>query len=138
MADKFRRSKTPRHVRIYHRQMDSIAWQHLSGSGVKLLVALAKMEMGENNGEFYMSVRKAAEITGLSNNTVSRAFHELLDMGFIYCTERGGFSRKTRHAACWGLTWVVGPVGTENRSPSHAYEKWRPMKNTVARNDTRR
>lgn len=136
MADKFRRAKTSRHVRIYHRQMDSVAWQHLTGSAVKLLLALARMEMGENNGEFYLSVRNAAEKTGLSNNTVNRAFHELADKGFIYCTEQGSFSQKTRHATCWGLTWVAGPAGTKNRAPSHAYANWQPTEFTVSKIDT--
>ncbi len=128
MADKFRRAKVPRHVRIYHRQMQSDAWRHLSGSGVKVLLALAALEKGDNNGEFFLSARKGAEITGLGKNAVNRALHELQDKGFIYCATRGGFSRKTPHAACWGLTWQGGPKGSEHRAPSHAYEKWRPAK----------
>ncbi|MCA0911001.1 helix-turn-helix domain-containing protein [Qipengyuania gaetbuli] len=128
MADKFRRAKVPRHVRVYHRQMQSDAWRHLSGSGVKVLLALAALEKGDNNGEFFLSARKGAEITGLGKNAVNRALHELQDKGFIYCAKRGGFSRKTPHAACWGLTWQGGPKGSEHRAPSHAYEKWRPAK----------
>lgn len=129
MADKFRQAKVPSHARIYRRQMQSVAWLHLSGSAVKVLLALALLERGENNGEFFLSVRTAAEMTGLDKDTCSRAFHELMDKGFIYCAERGGFSRKTRHAACWGLTWVAGPKGSPHGPPSHAYEKWRPEEN---------
>jgi len=127
MADKFRRAFTPPHVRIYNRQMQSIAWKHLTGSAVKVLMTLASFEKGANNGEFFMSVRSGAERSGLSKDTVNRALHELMGKGFIYCTERGGFSRKTPHAACWGLTWVPGPTGTPYRAPSHEYEKWRPI-----------
>lgn len=126
MSDKFRRAKVPRHVRVYHRQMQSEAWRHLSGSAVKVLLALAALEKGDNNGEFFLSARKGAEITGLGKNAVNRALHELQDKGFIYCSVRGAFSRKTPHAACWGLTWQAGPKGSENRAPSHAYESWRP------------
>lgn len=128
MADKFRRAKVPRHVRIYHRQMQSEAWRHLSGSAVKVLLALAALEKGDNNGEFFLSARTGAEITGLGKNAVNRALHELQEKGFIYCAVRGGFSRKTPHAACWGLTWQAGPKGSDHRAPSHAYEKWRPGK----------
>lgn len=128
MADKFRRAKVPRHVRIYHRQMQSEAWRHLSGSAVKVLLALAALEKGDNNGEFFLSARTGAEITGLGKNAVNRALHELQEKGFIYCAVRGGFSRKTPHAACWGLTWQAGPKGSDHRAPSHAYEKWRPEK----------
>lgn len=129
MADKFRQAKVSRHVRIYHKQMQSVAWLHLTGSAVKVLLALAVLEKGDNNGEFFLSVRRAAELTGLSKGAANRAFHELIDKGFIYCAERGGFSRKTPHAACWGLTWQSGPKGSEHRAPSHAYEKWRPEQN---------
>lgn len=135
MADKFRRAKVPRHVRIYHRQMQSEAWQHLTGSAVKVLLALATFENGDNNGAFFLSVRTGAEKTGLGKNAVGRALHELMDKGFIYCAERGGFSRKTPHAACWGLTWQAGPKGSEHRAPSHAYEKWRPDKKPSPRKD---
>ena len=128
MADKLRRAKVPRHIRIYHRQMQSEAWRHLSGSGVKVLLALAALEKGDNNGEFFLSARTGAEITGLGKNAVNRALHELQQKGFIYCAVRGAFSRKTPHAACWGLTWQAGPQGSIHRAPSHAYEKWRPEK----------
>lgn len=129
MADKFRQAKVASHIRIFRRQMQSVAWSHLSGSAVKVLLALALLERGDNNGEFFLSVRKAAEMTGLDKDTCGRAFNELLDKGFIYRTQRGGFSRKTRHAACWGLTWAAGPKGSEHRAPSHAYEQWRPVAN---------
>lgn len=128
MADKFRRAHVPRHVRINNDLTNSIAWKHLSGSAAKVLLALADLERGENNGEFFLSVRDAGERAGLSKDTAARCFHELIDKGFIYCTELGGFSRKVRHAACWGLTWVPGPKGTPYRCPSHAYKKWRPEK----------
>ena len=118
--------KEPSHTRIYRRQMESIAWLHLSGSAVKVLLALATLERGSNNGELFLSDRKGAEFPGLSRNTVWRALNELLDKGFIYRTQEGGFSRKTPHAACYGLTWQAGPKGTKWRAPSHAYEDWRP------------
>src|SRR5690606_10350246 len=87
---------------------------------------MARLENGDNNGAFFLSVRKGAEWTGLGKNAVNSALHELQDKGFIYCAERGGFSRKTPHAASWGLTWLAGPKGSEHRAPSHAYEKWQP------------
>lgn len=128
MADKFRRAKVPRHIRIYHRQMQSEAWLSLSGSAVKVLLALASLENGDNNGEFFLSVRTGAKLTGLGKDAVNRALQELQEKGFIYCATPGGFSRKTPHATCWGLTWVAGPKGGEHRAPSHAYDKWRPEK----------
>lgn len=125
MADKFRQAKVPRHVRIFHRQMQSEAWRHMTGSAVKVLLAMASLENGDNNGAFFLSARTGAKMTGLGKNAVNRALHEVQDKGFVYCAEPGGFSRKTPHAACWGLTWQAGPPG-KHRAPSHAYESWRP------------
>ena len=124
--------KEPSHVRIYRRQMQSLAWRHLSGSSVKVLLALAALERGDNNGGIYLSDRKGAEMTGLSRNTVRKSLAELMERGFIYCSERGAFSRKTPHAASYGVTWAPGPQGTEWRAPSHAYERWTPDGKTRA------
>lgn len=128
--------KEPSHVRIYHRKMRSLAWRHLSPSAVKTLLALASLERGDNNGEVYLSDRKGAEMTGLARNTVRKSLTELEAKGFIYCSERGSFDRKTPHAASYGLTWAAGPKGTPWRAPSHAYEQWRPDGNTRAQNLT--
>lgn len=101
---------------------------------MKVLLTLAALEKGDNNGEFFLSARTGADMTGLGKNAVNRALHELQEKGFIYCAERGGFSRKTPHAARWGLTWAAGPKGSEHRAPSHAYEKWRPEQKRGPRN----
>jgi|GEM_PF-1627168 len=126
-------AKEPTHTRIYRRQMQSPAWLHLSGSAVKVLLSLASLEKGENNGAVFLSDRKGSELTGLSRNTVWKALRELVDKGFIYCSEQGGFRRKTAYAACYGITWAAGPKGSIWRAPSHAYEQWQPENgNTLA------
>lgn len=123
---KWTEARAPRHVRIYRRQMASAAWRALSGSAVKVMLAIADLENGSNNGEIFLSDRKGAEVTGLSRNTVRKSIDELIAKGFIYCTVKGGFSRKTPHAACYGVTWQSGPKDTPWRAPSHAYEEWAP------------
>lgn len=99
---------------------------------MKVWLAMALLETGDNNGGFFFSDRKGAEMTGLSRNTVQKALKELIAKGFIYCSERGGFSRKTQHAAKYGFTWLAGPQGTERRAPRHDYENWAPHGNTRA------
>ncbi|MBB3990223.1 helix-turn-helix domain-containing protein [Croceicoccus naphthovorans] len=113
-----------KHVRSFKKQIDTEAWRALSGSAVKVMLAMGLFENGDNNGEWFFSDRTGAEMTGLSRNTVRRAIAELIETGFLYCSERGGFSRKTPHAAKYGFTWLAGPTGP-NRAPSHAYEKWK-------------
>ena len=130
MSDR-RPKKDASHVRTYRRQIQSAAWRDLSGSAVKVLLAMQTLEKGDNNGNICFSDRMGAEMAGLSRNTVQKSIKDLIDRGFIYCTEQGGFSRKTPHAAMYGFTWLAGPKG-EHRAPSHAYEKWKPDGNTRA------
>jgi DNA-binding Lrp family transcriptional regulator len=127
---KWQRLKEGKHVRSYRRQMMTATWRAASTSARVVMLAMGLFEDGTNNGEIYFSDRVGAELTGLSRNTVRRALHELQEKGFIYCSARGGFSRKTRHAATYGFTWLAGPKGSEHRAPSHAYEKWQPDGNS--------
>lgn len=131
MSDRQRTNKDPKHVRSYKRQIESAAWRDLSGSAVKVLLAMGLHDKGDNNGSIFFSDRVGSDATGLSRNTVQKAIKELVDHGFVYCSEKGGFSRKTPHAAQYGFTWLAGPKG-EHRAPSHAYEKWKPDGNTRA------
>ena len=134
---KSQQAKEGKHVRVYRKQMNTAAWREASGSAVKVMLAMMLFDNGENNGAIYFSDRVGAEMTGLSRNTVWKALRQLQELGFAYCTERGGFSRKTRHAACYGLTWLAGPRGTDHRAPSHAYERWQPVDgNTRSQNLT--
>lgn len=126
------RKREKKHVRSYKDQIDSDAWRALSGSAVKVLLVMGLFENGDNNGEIYFSDRTGADMTGLSRNTVRRSLNELMELGFIYCNKRGGFNRKTPHAATYGFTWIAGPKGSEHRAPSHAYKKWKRPENSRA------
>jgi hypothetical protein len=118
------------HVRIHHKMTDTPAWQALSGSAVKVLLAIAKFDNGRSNGAIFFSDRVGATVSGFSRNTVRRALGELIDKGFIRCTEKGGFSRKVRHAASYRLTWVAWPEG--RMGPTREYETWTPFQNPRA------
>ena len=128
MADKFRRKKQPRHVRIYHSMMDTDAWRAASGNSVKVLLALVARDNGERNGQIGFSCREAADLTGLSVRTCQRCLKELQELGFIRCTQRGAFSRKTMHSSLWRYTWQAWPEG--KKGPTREFEKWRPDGNT--------
>ncbi len=129
MADKWRQKKEPRHVRVYAFLMSTVAWQHLSGSAVKVLLALMLRDDGTRNGSLSFSCREAAEATGLSDRTAWRCFIELEDKGFIFCTEKGGFSRKVQHSSIWRMTWQPWPGG-KPAAPTHDYRNWKPDGNT--------
>jgi DNA-binding Lrp family transcriptional regulator len=116
---KGRRSE-PRHIRLYHSVTGCEAWRDLSGNSIKVLVALLRFDRGGKNGELFMSVRVAAEETGLSENTAWRALRELETHGFIAATERGYFQRKRGPATQWRATWIA----TTGKAPTRDFEKW--------------
>lgn len=125
MADKFRRTREPRHIRLYHSITGSEAWLHLSGNSMKVLIALARFNDGKNNGELYFSERTGAKETGLSRNTVKRCLQELIEKGFIVQTKPGAFNRNNLLAATYRLTWVPWPGGKPS-APTRDFEKWKP------------
>jgi hypothetical protein len=131
VADKFRRSKVPRHLRLYHSIMASEAWHHLSGNAVKVLLHLVSIDNGQRNGQIAYSTRLAARDTGLSERTCIRCFRELEEKGFIACTQKGSFDRKVMHASTWRYTWAAWPEG--KKGPTRDFEKWRPDGKTRAR-----
>ncbi len=124
MADRNRRKAEPRHIRLYHSVTGSEAWRHLSGNGIKVLLALLRIYNGGNNGELFFSDRKGAEESGLSRNTVRRALVELMDKGFIVCTKPGSFKHKQLQAATYRLTWLPWPGGNP-AAPTRDFEKWK-------------
>ncbi|MHA6768094.1 helix-turn-helix domain-containing protein [Sphingobium ummariense] len=115
-----RRGHEPRHIRLYHSITGCDAWRDLTGNAIKVLIALLRFDKGGDNGELFMSVRAAAQETGLSENTAWKALVELEDHGFIAAMERGHFKRKRGPATRWRYTWQAAP----GHPPTRDFEKW--------------
>jgi hypothetical protein len=121
-----------RFTRITHKLMESAAYRALSPNARSLLLELAMMENGRNNGTgLFLSVRDAADRMGVADpNTAGAAFEELEKLGFIVCTSPAHFAVKAgsgSRARYWRLTWeaVAGAMG-----PTHEYEKLEPEPGT--------
>jgi hypothetical protein len=80
------------------------AWRALTAPGRAVYIQIGLRYNGSNNGRIEYSVRDAASECILAKDTASRAFKELVDLGFIAETRRGSFSCKTRIASEWRLT----------------------------------
>jgi hypothetical protein len=118
------------HVRLYRWMLDSHAYLSLGCPARCVLIEIAGVYNGMNNGRLGMSVRTLAQRCHLAPATVTRALLELEDRAFIECVRRGSFNRKVRHASEWRLTWwscdVTGAL------PSKAFMSWgREKQNTV-------
>ncbi len=100
---KGRSRKGNRFVMLEHWLLDTAAYKKLSGSAVKVLLEVYRRYNGSNNGDIGMSERECAHATGLSRETVRKALRDLVELGFVQTTRRGGFDYK-RHATTWALT----------------------------------
>lgn len=126
---------TQRFTRLTHKLMESGAYRALSPNGRSLLLELAMMENGRNNGVgLFLSTRDAADRMGVADpNTACAAFAELEALGFVAVTAEAHFAVKTgagSRARYWRLTWesVAGLMG-----PTHEYETREPAPQTRAR-----
>jgi len=118
------------HVRLYGWMLDSPAYLSLGCPARAVLVEIAKVYDGFNNGRLGMSVRTLARRCRLAPSTVSRALADLQERGFVECVTRGSFSRKIQHASEWRLTWWECNVTGE--LASKRFMSWgREKQNTV-------
>lgn len=92
-----------RHVRLYFWMLTSEAWRALNPLARALYVEMATLFNGSNNGDLFLSVRDAAERLGIGKSSASRAFHNLVELGFIRPNLSSGFDWKARQATCWVL-----------------------------------
>jgi hypothetical protein len=113
-----------RHVRLYRWELESPAYRSLSLYARCLLVELKALYNGTNNGELYLSVRRAAERLNTGTHQAMAAFRQLEDRGFIKPRQRGSFQWKQRHATSWLLSEydddMTGHEATKD------FMKWRP------------
>lgn len=115
-----------RHVRLPHLLTGSAAWRDLSGNAIKVYIALARFNLGDNNGNLFFSVETGMKETGLARNTVSRGLRDLEEHGLIAAVERGYFQVKGGPATRWRLTHIPAP-SCKPSLPTHDYHRWHPV-----------
>jgi hypothetical protein len=113
-----------KHVRLYDYLLKSPAYLSLSCPARAVLVEVARVYNGTNNGRLGMSIRMLAERCRIARGTAGKALKELQDRGFIDCVQVGAFSRKVPHASEWRLTWW--PCDISRAPPERQFLKWRP------------
>lgn len=109
------------------------AYRYLPCIARALYVQFKLLYNGSNNGEIYLSVRKAAELLGISPNTASKAIGLLSDRKFIIPNRKGSFSWKVGNAT----TWILTELPFNGSSPTREYRQWRSSKdqNAVSKPD---
>lgn len=119
------RGSYERHVRIPHGLSGSPAWRALRGSSIKVYIALARFNLGDNNGDLFFSIEMGMKETGLARNTVADALKQLEEHGFIAAVARGYFKQKGGPATRWRLTHLPAP-NCKPSIPTNDWQLWRP------------
>jgi hypothetical protein len=119
-----------RHVRFYETMLATAAYRDLRPAARCLLIELARLYNGRNNGEIALGEREAVRLLGMTDRTAARrALAELEAHGFITKTKPSGFNlkdRSTRRATEWRLEWLpvsAGPGRPECR-PTWLFNQW--------------
>ena len=110
------------HVRLYRWMLTSPAYRSLSCPARAVLIEIASVYDGMNNGRLGMSIRTLVDHCNIAPGTARRALAELQERRFIECVTKGSFNRKVLHASEWRLTWwqcdVTGAL------PEKPFMKW--------------
>jgi DNA-binding HxlR family transcriptional regulator len=97
------RSKSEgQYMTLTYFQVHHTAWRSLSGNAVKVFIELRSRYNGGNNRKLRLSLDEGARLLGISKSTVSRAFAELEEKGFIEKTRQGQWYG--REATEWRIT----------------------------------
>ncbi|MBI1182128.1 MAG: hypothetical protein GC201_16410 [Alphaproteobacteria bacterium] len=114
-------------VQFYKTFLQEPAWLSLSMGARVLYLALKAYYNGSNNGEIYLSVRKAATEIGCNPKSADRWFDELVDRGFIRATRSGALGSDGKgEARCWRLT-EIGYRGDPPTREYRDYKKQNPV-----------
>lgn len=81
-----------------------------------VLLELARIYNGQNNGRLGLSIRDAAQRCNIGKSATAEAFQQLEDCGLIDRMTKGSFSAHKRLASEWRLLWrgcdVTGTIPT--------------------------
>lgn len=125
--DKRNEQRTDHFTQMVRSVMEEPAWRALSPTAQALYPWLRLEWRGaktNNNGKISLSVGQAAERMGVTNNTASKAFHDLQAKGFIHVTKQGvlgcaGYGKATEYE----LTELGLPHG--ERGGRRLYKQWK-------------
>jgi hypothetical protein len=130
-----RASRDGKHVRDYEWMLDSAAYRSLDCVQRCLLHELKRLYSGTNNGQLFLSVRRAAALLGVNKDTASRAFKFLENRGFIRANQEGSFKWKTdagKTAGGLATTWILTEFEFGNHLATKHFTAWRATPDSLA------
>ena len=103
----------------------SEAWRSLSGNAVKLLIELCTGFSGTNNGDLSVGLDRAAKLLWVGKSSVSRAYAELVEKGFVRKIKPGSWIKG--QATTWRVTFL--PHGKEHKT--NEWRQWKPDEDRI-------
>lgn len=99
--NQFKPPKDPRggHIRLYWDVFDSVAWSCLSASAQLAYLALMRQKNATNNGDLSLPITFAKTCGISSTSTLTKSLRELVALGFIAVTRKGGSQRDGQRQA---------------------------------------
>jgi len=99
--------------------LKSKAYLSLPAASRSLLIQLQTHWRNDKAVDY--GIRQAIETVPCSFGTARKAFNDLMDKGFIVCTEYSEFnSRTTSKTRSWRLTWLP----FEDKKPTDDWKRW--------------
>lgn len=123
---KSKRRSEGQYLPLPYAQLKSQAWRTLSGSAVRLFLELHTRYNGGNNGKLTLSYAEAAEALVMGKATVQRAYHELMEHGFLALEKEGNWYHRQAHE--WRLTTKSMHGAKGKVAPTHDWRDYRTPK----------
>jgi DNA-binding transcriptional regulator YhcF (GntR family) len=126
--DRTPKERWPRHIRLFEIMLACKAWQSLDPVARALYIEITRRYRGpnSNNGKIPFSVREAATALNVGRNTAARAFHHLVERGFIVAKKRSGFNIKGRTSTEWLLTEFPDDTLASVNTATKTFINWTP------------
>jgi hypothetical protein len=115
------------------------AWRDLTYGAQALYVEVKALHKqnpktgSSNNGQLYLSVRKAAKLLNTSRSSTERWFRELVDHGFLVSTGGGSLGVDGEGTATY---WRLTELGYMNQRPTADYKNWKPPGDDPGKNNS--
>lgn len=128
-----RRKTGPSFVQLFRYMLESPAWKSLSPQERAILLEVARLYNGQNNGFLALGVRAAAEGANVNKDTAAKCFRGLVDRGFLELAQAGEFNRNRfsgdeLQATCRATEWrlTCHRCDRTHRPASRAFLQWQP------------
>jgi hypothetical protein len=113
-------AKDAAHVRLHHWWMESEAYRDLKPVSRCLLHELMRLAGRDKNGRVSLGRRRAAPLLRVNPDTVTSAYEELVEHGFIQ------LSREEEWQQGKEREWRVTILPCNGHEPTHDWQQWQP------------